>query len=303
MIDRSPRSMTTRARAIAFLVLPVITLWCSGCRARGDDPARAQPSSQLQTALLVQAAEAALELGLVVPSADATATQLDRLVVQARTEVAADQNSAPIAALNRFLFEDLGLERELDDANIQLMLLPGVVANRRGTCLGLAALYLTVAARLGLDVHAVLVPGHLFLRRTGVSGHTNIELLRRGENMPDRWYLERYRVPASAPAYLRALSVGELMAVYRYNLANELHRRQRTERAAELYQQVIAEFPDFAEAHGNLGLLYQLAGNRAAAAAAYRAAVRANPALPGLAHNLAALETAAGGADRDAERQ
>lgn len=300
MIRRGIRTRGTCVRAIAAMrALIVVALCCSGCQAGVGEPARGQPPSALQIALLAQAAEAASELGLTVPAPDAAVAQLDQLVAQARKEVPATRSRAAIAALNRFLFDNLGLERELDDTNIPLMLLPQVVAGRRGTCLGLAALYLVVADRLGLDVHALLVPGHLFLRQTVGTDRVNIELLRRGEQLPDSWYVDRYQVPTQAPAYLRELSSVELVAVYRYNLANELHRRQRTERAAELYRQAIEAFPDFAEARGNLGLLYQLAGNRTAAAAAYQAAARANPALPGLAHNLAALGLADDAGARD----
>src|SRR5205823_13318274 len=59
-------------------------------------------------------------------------------------------------------------------------LLPSVLGARRGSCLGLGALYLIVAERIGLPLDGVRVPGHFFVRTRG-SSPRNIELLHRGE--------------------------------------------------------------------------------------------------------------------------
>jgi len=120
-----------------------------------------------------------------------------------------------------------------------------------------------LAERVGLQASGVLVPGHLFIRVDTPGGHVNVELLRKGEAMPDAWYPERFGVPRGVAAYLRPLGGAETLAVLRFNLGNEQRKRQRLQRARAMYQDATAAFPDFAEAQANLGLTHQLLGELA----------------------------------------
>jgi tetratricopeptide (TPR) repeat protein len=108
--------------------------------------------------------------------------------------------------------------------------------------------------------------------------------------MPEAWYRKRFDVPPhDAPAYLRALSAREVLAVFDYNLGNDLRVHGRLPEAAAAYARAAAAFPDFAEAHASLGLTQQLGGRLTEAQAAYEAAMRANPHLPGLGRNIEVL--------------
>ncbi len=195
-----------------------------------------------------------------------------------------------IEALNRLIFSELGFEREVEDESIEFMLLPYVVQNRRGSCLGLAAVYLVLAERLDLEIRGVLIPRHFFLRHR----QRNIEMLREGEAMTDEWYQKTWRVPADVGAYMRPLSEKELLAVYRFNLGNAFRMQGDYQGAERIYRRVIDDFPDFAEAHANLGLVLHLQKDFPAAEQAYMNARSLQPELPGLAGNLEALKTDSG---------
>jgi regulator of sirC expression with transglutaminase-like and TPR domain len=195
----------------------------------------------------------------------------------------------PVQAL-AVIFEELGFEREIDQTDPRFMRLSSVLASRHGSCLGLGALYLALGQRLGpahgFTVEGVLVPGHFFVR----AGGRNTELLRRGETMPDDWYRHRYQVPAQgAPEYLRPLAPAEVLAVFDYNLGNDLRQQGRLDEAAAAYARAAAAFPQLAEAHASLGLVRHLGGALEEASRAYQAARAANPGLPGLDRNLAQL--------------
>jgi len=192
-----------------------------------------------------------------------------------------------IDALNRLIFEELGFQREVEDDSIKFMLLPYVLEHKRGSCLGLAALYLVLAERLKLEVRGVLVPRHFFLRHKG----RNIELLRQGESMPDEWYKKTWQVPEGVSAYMRPLTEPELLAVFRFNLANARRMQGEYPQAEELYSQVIAAFPDFAEAYANLGLVFQLQKRFEPAMDAYLQAQSLQRGLPGLEQNIETLRT------------
>lgn len=225
------------------------------------------------------------------PLTDPVKDDLEEMLDLAEKRVRAKSGTGRIEELNRLIFSELGFEREVEDESVEFMLLPCVIQNRKGSCLGLAAVYLVLAERLELEIRGVLVPRHFFLRHR----QRNIELLREGEAMPDEWYQKTWRVPAEAGAYMRPLSEKELLAVCRFNLGNVFRTQGAYQRAESIYRGVIEDFPDFAEAHANLGLVLHLRRDFPAAEQAYLKAQSLQPGLPGLSGNLEALQTDMGG--------
>ena len=191
--------------------------------------------------------------------------------------------------LNAVMFGDLGYAREIESHDVRFFRLPSVIADRRGSCLGLGALYLALGERLGIGLDGVMVPGHFFVRTRGAKPR-NVELLRRGEAMPDEWYRGKYGPPADADEYLRPLSSSEVAAVHWFNAGNTLREARDLPSARLAYARAVAEFPTFAEAQASLGAVRQLEGALEDAEAAYRDAARARADLPGLADNLAILK-------------
>jgi regulator of sirC expression with transglutaminase-like and TPR domain len=221
-------------------------------------------------------------------------SEIARLGARAAAEI--QRGQAPAAALARALFQTGGFVREIDKQEARFMLLPGVLRARRGTCVGLGTLYLALAERLGIPAHGVMVPGHFFVRVTEGDRTRNVELLRQGEEMPDIWYRGKYfqatggDVFPTGDAYLRALAPGEVAAVLRFNLANELREQGHPQEALAKYRRAVADFPIFAEAQASIGLVQHLLGHLEEARQAYRAAQMLDPQLPGLTKNLEVLE-------------
>jgi regulator of sirC expression with transglutaminase-like and TPR domain len=233
----------------------------------------------------------AVLLALALASCHRGAT-LEEAAARVRARLARGESARE--ALNHAVFDDLGFAREVESTDPRFMRLDSVLAARRGSCFGLAALYLALGQRVGREagfsVAAVLVPGHMFVRVTDAAGTRPAELLRRGEEMPEAWYRGKYAVPPDgAPAYLRPLVPDEVLGVLDFNVGNDLRRRGRLAKAAAAYRVATRRFPQLAEAHASLGLVLHLQGALADAEAAYRAAAAQNPHLPGLEQNLAVL--------------
>jgi len=259
--------------------------------------------------LLELGREAARERVAETPPPDAqTLLQLDRIAGEVRAGLGRGRH--PVDALNQAVFRRRGFRKELRDLSLESALLHRVLHNRRGSCMGLSALYLALGDRLDLPLAAVLVPGHLFVRvrgggpplecgpsardkhcARGKRGKRDVELLEQGRQQPRSWYAERYDLPRSNPLYFETtLDVRQTLAVFRYNLANDLRDRQRLRGALHHYRQVVAVLPRFAEAQANLGLTLHRLGRLEQARRAYLAARAANPGLPNLEQNLEALE-------------
>jgi regulator of sirC expression with transglutaminase-like and TPR domain len=196
-----------------------------------------------------------------------------------------------VAALRQVVFTELGYTREVDSPDLRFVLLPSVMAARKGSCVGLGTLYLALAEQLGLPLEGVLVPGHFFVRARAGGEIINVELLHAGETTTDDFYHQRYPTNDPPPrAYWRGLTVPEVLAVVLFNVGNQQREQKHYDDAADLYRRSARAFPAFAEANASRGLSLHLAGRLKEAHAAYEAAHRERPDLPGLDRNIAALD-------------
>lgn len=215
--------------------------------------------------------------------------ELERLTTVARSAVT--QGASFAAGLSALIFEQRGFVREVSDTDLRFVLLPGVLRDRRGSCVGLGSLYLALTEALGIAAHGVLRPGHFYVRLEGGERHTNVELLRRGEVMPDSWYESRF--PAGQQTrgeYGRALTPQETLGVVEYNVGNQRRRERRFEAARAAYVRAVRQFPGFAEAHASLGAVLHLLGHVDEARASYQVARRLDGQLPNLELNVGLLE-------------
>ena len=103
------------------------------------------------------------------------------MVVQARVALqGASSPAEKLDHLNHFFFVEERFQPafDLDSAD---RLLPGkVIANKKGHCVGLAAVYLILAEELGLPIRAVATPKHVFLRWEGRGLRRTSSCSRRG---------------------------------------------------------------------------------------------------------------------------
>jgi hypothetical protein len=217
-----------------------------------------------------------------------TLSELARIAALVRARANAGASRAD--ALNGAVFGQLGFVREVDDTDLRFVFLSSVLAGKRGSCVGLGTLYIALGELLGWKIEGVMVPGHFYVRVDEGGSSRNVELLRKGERMPDAWYRTRFPVPGrGAPEYGRALSTKEVLGVVEYDVGNERRRQGLLPAARRAYRSSAASFPGFAEAHASLGATEHLLGALDAALISYGAARQANPDLPGVGRNLALL--------------
>lgn len=99
-----------------------------------------------------------------------------------------------IRAINDYVFSEMRfrfpphslLAKEIDVYTF----LPSVLDSRRGVCLGVSILYLSLAQRLELSLEAITPPGHIYVRYKDEKGEiVNIETTARGIDVPSEKYL------------------------------------------------------------------------------------------------------------------
>lgn len=155
-----------------------------------------------------------------------------------------------IFRLNTFLFEEWGLVADTVGKDVGSSCLTRVLDERRGSCVGITALYLCLGERLNLPLHAVLVSGHVFVRLANNGNPWNIETLRKGIMRSDSFYAE-YFCEQEKAACIRNLSTREFIGVCYFNLGNAYRKSGFYEDAVLKYEQALAWFPEFREAKEN----------------------------------------------------
>lgn len=115
------------------------------------------------------------------------------LQIQARLKPGASPLEK-VRAINDYIFSEMRFRfpphslyaKEIDVYTF----LPSVLDSRRGVCLGVSILYLSLAQRLDLSLEAITPPGHIYVRYVDPQGEeTNIETTNRGIDVPSEHYL------------------------------------------------------------------------------------------------------------------
>ncbi len=99
-----------------------------------------------------------------------------------------------VRAMNDYIFSEMRFRfppHSLHAKDIDIYtFLPSVLDSRRGVCLGVSILYLSLAQRLGVHLEAITPPGHIYVRHVSPNGEiVNIETTARGIDVPSEMYL------------------------------------------------------------------------------------------------------------------
>lgn len=143
-----------------------------------------------------------------------------------------------IHAMNHFIFYELGYrfpaysehEEKIDTYTI----LPSVLDNRQGVCLGVSLLYYSLAQRLGLTLDIYTPPGHIFL---SLHEDLNIETTARGVHMPLDRYLSLHIKE------LKKRNQKELLGMALFNQASVFLKKENFKQAAYIYEQALKFIP------------------------------------------------------------
>lgn len=164
--------------------------------------------------------------------------------------------AATIRSLNQLVFDELHLQATHELENPEHLFLSGVLMNRRGYCLGLAALYLVLAELNDIPLYAVSTPTHVFLRYDDGVTRVNIETFQRGAHLTDEQYAREHSIPEQSirnGVFLRNLNDDEFLAQIYNNIGVIYSKREEYDLAEEAYGRALELYPDFPAAYYNLG--------------------------------------------------
>lgn len=168
-----------------------------------------------------------------------------------------------LATLNAHFFGPEAFAPVTDMTALENVSLAAVLENRRGTCVGLAIVYLALAQRLGLEAHAVATPVHLLVRVRLDDRVRNVELLEAGREIDDATYRRRYRMDEASIAsgvFMRDLTNAEVIAHLLANQAVALSKDGKLDEALARYDSTLELAPQLVAAWYNRGIDLMNAG-------------------------------------------
>ncbi|MBN1914701.1 MAG: hypothetical protein JW769_02295 [Parachlamydiales bacterium] len=148
-----------------------------------------------------------------------------------------------INAINNFLFFELGFRfpsYSLYAKNVDLFsFLPSVIDSRKGVCLGISVLYLSLAQRLDLPLEAITPPGHIFVRYISPKKEVrNIETTARGIHLETEQYLS-----VETPSLIQR-NYKEVIGLVFMNMASNAWMHKEYPKAIALYKKALLYLPD-----------------------------------------------------------
>lgn len=163
-----------------------------------------------------------------------------------------------VNAMNRYIFYELGFRfppHSLYAKNVDLYtFLPSVLDSRRGVCLGVSILYITLAQRIGLPLEMVTPPGHIYVRAPDNDKVINIETTARGVNPDSSIYLG---IDTKA---LERINVKEVIGTAHYNQAATFWHAGKHDLALQSYEKAKLYLPNNQHLVELMGYNYLLNG-------------------------------------------
>ncbi|MFZ0035167.1 MAG: transglutaminase family protein, partial [Sedimentisphaerales bacterium] len=162
-------------------------------------------------------------------------TDLDDMALEIRAKLKekglrADFRAIPV--INEYLFDELGFQPVSDANDPSDLFLHSVMDRKRGYCLSLSVLYLSLGERLGLPLYGVVVPGHFFVRYDDGRTRFNIETTSKGGYADDEHYINKFKVPKDNDSiYMTNLNKIQTLGCFFNNLGNSYNEVGNTEQA------------------------------------------------------------------------
>lgn len=168
---------------------------------------------------------------------------LDLMALQILCKVGLDATAeAKIRAINELIYAEMGFRypahstyaKEIDLYSF----LPSVLDSRKGVCLGVALLYLSLAQRLNFPLEIVTPPGHIYVRYHEGNKIINIETTARGVHLDCKRYLSIHA------RSLQTRTMKEAVGSAHFNQAAVFWQHHQYSKAIATYRHALQYIPN-----------------------------------------------------------
>ncbi len=217
-------------------------------------------------------------------------SRLDEMALEIRERMRKKRlkpNYKAIPVINKYLFSECRFSSVSEATDPNDLFLHTVLDKKRGYCLSLSILYLSLGERLGIPLYGVVVPGHFFVRYDDGRTKLNIETTSMGGSAIDKHYINKFKVPESINSiYMKNLNKIETLGCFFNNLGNSYIDIGDTDLAFLALLRAVQINPTLPESRANLGNIYLKKNQIEDAIVEYRTALQINPSDPKTHNNL-----------------
>jgi regulator of sirC expression with transglutaminase-like and TPR domain len=165
-----------------------------------------------------------------------------------------------IKAINHFVFTEMEFRfppHSLYAKDIDIYtFLPAILDSRKGVCLGVSILYLSLAQRLSLPLEMVTPPGHIYVRYHQGDKVINIETTARGVDLESEEYL------SLDTCQLQLRDLKEVIGFAYINQASVFLQEEKYEQSLAIYLKALPYLPHDILLKELLGFNYLFVGKR-----------------------------------------
>jgi regulator of sirC expression with transglutaminase-like and TPR domain len=186
---------------------------------------------------------------------------MDLMALQILTKVPLTASpQEKIREINHFIFQEMGYRfppHSVYAKDIDLYTyLPTVIDSRRGVCLGVSILYLSLSQRLDLPLEAMTPPGHIYVRYNTPQETRNIETTARGIHLDTKEYLgiETETIPIR--------NIKDVIGLAYFNEASVHWQNEKYEKALKCYQKALLYLPEDLLLQELMGFNYLFVGEK-----------------------------------------
>lgn len=182
--------------------------------------------------------------------------KLDSMAVELKPRIAGKNPEETICEINKYLFEEQGFKYKKGENKF---FLNKVLDEKKGNCVGLSYLYLSLAERLGLPIYGCSTPEHFFVRWDDGKFIRNIETTARGEKTYTLSYMLSDNISEESidkGVYLRKLSKKEVVGDVLSNRGVVFASKGELDKAILDYSKAIELNLNDARTYYNRGLAY-----------------------------------------------
>ncbi|HEY0098247.1 MAG TPA: tetratricopeptide repeat protein, partial [Pyrinomonadaceae bacterium] len=205
----------------------------------------------------------------------------------ARERLARDEDSSPVVALNKFIFEELGFTgNQTDYYDPRNSLLSEVLERRTGIPITLSVVYMEIGRRAGLSVEGVGLPGHFIVRAEEATGGAPVLVdpfngrIVDAEDCQERLDTIYGGQAPLTDAHLRPVSTLEILARLLRNLKGIYAQAGLYRRALSVIERILLVAPDAIEERRDRGALLAQLGRYSEAHVDVQAYLRRAPDAP-----------------------
>jgi regulator of sirC expression with transglutaminase-like and TPR domain len=175
--------------------------------------------------------------------------------VAARTRDASGRGF--VNAVNRFLFQEIGLRGDSDDYyDPHNSCLNQVISRRRGIPITLSVLYMEIGRRLSKPVFGIGLPGHFVVQYNDGDYSTFIDPFHGGELLSADQCYDRAQMPIGDPRVLAPVDKRQILFRMINNLRGIYFRSRSYAKALQVMDLLIDISPELADLHKQRALLH-----------------------------------------------